>query len=71
MYVLTLNYDSSSTEYIQDINTFSFATDLLLRGVYCDQPSANTLQFTSESDLLYATLAYQGTAVLAWDNPGV
>ena len=67
MYTLTLNYKSSTTSYIQDVNTFAFATDLLLRGIYCEQPSDNTLVFSSQSDLAYATLAYSGTASLAWD----
>jgi hypothetical protein len=59
--------DSSTTEYIQDINTFSFATDLMLRGVYSEQPNANTLLFASQQDLVYATLAYRGRASLEWD----
>lgn len=67
MYTLTIQYDSTTTDYIQDVNTFSFATDLLLRGVYCEQPTQNTLVFESEQDLAYATLAYTGKADLAWD----
>ena len=59
--------DSSTTEYIQDINTFSFATDLMLRGIYTEQPNANTLLFASQQDLVYATLAYSGNATLEWD----
>ena len=59
--------DSSTTEYIQDINTFSFATDLMLRGIYSEQPNANTLLFASQQDLVYATLAYKGNASLEWD----
>jgi len=59
--------DSLTTEYIQDINTFSFATDLMLRGVYSEQPNANTLLFASQQDLVYATLAYRGRASLEWD----
>jgi hypothetical protein len=64
MYSLTLHYDSSTTAYMQDINTFTFATELLLRGVYTEQPNDNTLLFWSESDRTYAVLQYQGSAVL-------
>jgi hypothetical protein len=49
---------------MQDINTFTFATELLLRGVYTEQPNDNTLLFWSESDRTYAVLQYQGSAVL-------
>ena len=68
MYTLTLEYDSATTSMIQDINTFTFATDLMLRGVYTDQPNDNTLLFTTESDLNYAILAYKGTASLEWTS---
>ena len=67
MYTLTLEYDSATTSLMQDVNTFTFATDLMLRGVYTDQPHDNTLLFTTESDLHYALLAYKGTARLAWE----
>lgn len=66
MYTLKFSYDASTTPFIQDVNTFSFATLLMLRGVYTSQPSADLLVFDSESDLNYAILAYTGTASLEW-----
>jgi hypothetical protein len=56
--------DDTTTSYIQDINTFTFATQLMLRGVYSEQPSDDTLVFASSSDLDYAILAYNGNARL-------
>ena len=66
MYTLKFSYSDSTTPFIQDVNTFSFATLLMLRGVYTSQPSADLLVFDSESDLNYAILAYNGTASLEW-----
>ena len=64
MYLLNINYDDSVTDFIADINTFSFATDLLLRGIYTEQSDSCTLVFDSERERMYATLAYTGTGVL-------
>jgi hypothetical protein len=66
MHTLTIQYDTSTTEFIQDINTFDFATKLLLRGIYTEQPTHNTLLFASQQDLVYATLAYTGKGQLQW-----
>ena len=68
MYTLKFSYDDFTTPFIQDVNTFSFATDLMLRGVYTSQPDADLLVFESESDLNYAILAYNGTASLEWKS---
>lgn len=68
MYTLTLEYDTATTSLMQDVNTFTFATDLMLRGVYTDQPTDNSLLFTSSQDLHYALLAYKGNARLAWEQ---
>ncbi len=64
MYLLRIHYDPSVTDYIADVNTFSFATDLLLRGVYTEQSDSCTLQFDTPSDRTYACVAYTGTGVL-------
>ena len=66
MHTLTIQYNESTTEFIQDINTFDFATKLLLRGVYTEQPTHNSLLFSTQQDLLYATLAYTGKGQLQW-----
>ena len=66
MHELTIQYDLTTTEFIQDINTFDFATKLLLRGIYTEQPAHNTLLFASQQDLMYATLAYTGKGQLQW-----
>ena len=66
MHELTIQYNESTTEFIQDINTFVFATKLLLRGIYTEQPAHNTLLFASQQDLMYATLAYTGKGQLQW-----
>ena len=63
MYYLTLEYPASTSDMMQDVNTFAFATDLLLRGIYCDQPDACTLSFDSEQDSVYASLLYSGSAI--------
>ena len=62
MYYLTLEYPDSTSDMMRDINTFAFATDLLLRGIYCDQPDECTLVFDSEQDSVYASLLYTGSA---------
>ena len=64
MYLLTIHYDDTVTDFIADVNTFSFATDLLLRGIYTEQSDSCTLVFDSERERMYATLAYTGTGVL-------
>ena len=64
MYLLNILYDDSVTDYIADVNTFSFATDLMLRGIYTEQSDSCTLVFDSERERMYATLAYTGTGVL-------
>ena len=71
MYKLTLHYDPSTTSLIQDVNTFDFATDLLLRGIYTEQSADNELLFEDEADLAYACLAYSGSARLEWSTDGV
>ena len=55
MYLLNINYDDTVTDFMQDINTFCFATDLSLRGIYTEQPSDSQLLFNSEQDRMYAT----------------
>jgi len=64
MYLLNINYDDTVTDFMQDINTFCFATDLSLRGIYTEQPSDYQLLFSSEQDRMYATLAYTGNGTL-------
>ena len=64
MYLLNILYDDSVTDYIADINTFSFATDLMLRGIYTEQTDSCTLVFDTDRERMYATLAYTGTGVL-------
>ena len=64
MYLLNILYDDSVTDYIADINTFSFATDLMLRGIYTEQTASCTLVFDTDQERMYATLAYTGTGVL-------
>lgn len=62
MYSVHFEYPDSTTSMLRDVNTFSFATELLLRGIYCEQPDESTLVFDSERDALYATLKYNGSA---------
>ena len=68
MYKLKFGYKDTATPFIKDVNTFTVATDLLLRGVYTTQPEEDVLVFDSESDLNYAILAYNGTASLEWKS---
>ena len=58
MYSVHFEYPDSTTSMLRDVNTFSFATELLLRGIYCDQTDDCTLVFDNERDALYATLKY-------------
>jgi len=62
MYSVHFEYPDSTTSMLCDVNTFAFATELLLRGIYCEQPDECTLVFDSERDALYATLKYSGSA---------
>lgn len=62
MYCVHFEYPSSTTHLMRDVNTFAFATDLLLRGIYCEQPDESTLVFDTERDALYAVLKYTGIA---------
>ena len=64
MYLLTIHYDDSVTDFMQDINTFAFATDLMLRGVYTEQPRDDQLLFNSEQDRTYAVISYTGNGTL-------
>ena len=64
MYLLTIHYDDTVTDFMQDINTFCFATDLMLRGIYTEQPRDDQLLFTSEQDRTYACVAYTGNGFL-------
>lgn len=64
MYSVHFEYPQSTTDLVRDVNTFAFATELLLAGVYCDQPNSSELVFESERDALYATLKYAGSASL-------
>ena len=68
MYKLKFGYKDTATPFIRDVNTFTFATDLLLRGVYTTQPEEDVLVFDTESDLNYAILANNGTASLEWKS---
>ena len=62
MYSVHFEYPDSTTSMLRDVNTFAFATELLLRGIYCEQPDESTLVFDTERDALYATLKYNGSA---------
>ena len=64
MYLLNIHYDDTVTDFIADVNTFSFATELLLRGIYTEQPSDNSLVFNTDEDRTYACVAYTGKGVL-------
>ena len=64
MYLLNINYDDTVTDFMQDINTFCFATDLSMRGIYTEQPTDSQLLFSCEKDRMYATLSYTGNGTL-------
>ena len=64
MYLLNIHYDDTVTDFIADVNTFSFATELLLRGIYTEQPRDDQLLFGSEQDRTYAVISYTGNGTL-------
>lgn len=62
MYTVHFEYPTATSAMLRDVNTFAYATDLLMRGIYCEQPDESTLVFDSERDAVYAILKYTGSA---------